>query len=636
MSISKIYIHGTGEEMGIHGMFGLSDASLLNEMSQAVHTSENQSFIDDKICFLSDGPSDEPCINCNKDETLWIAFVGNIYNASILSDLLLKHGTNGDTAFCTDILLHLYELYNKDFIKYVQGNFSCSIWDKNKNDLLIIREDVHYPIYYIITNNTIIFSSTINSLLKYSKYVRKLNRQVLGYMFSLGYVPGEQTLFKGINKLPPYHMLRFNNGTKSVENYWKIIYMPQDRPEDHVVDETYRIISDSVKLRIEQSKGPFGILLSGGLDSCITASLMKKNIESIKAITVQYDEGTASEPQALHIAEWLGIPVYERILNDRDMINILSELAKLHDELVIDYIHVLIPSYSGVEHAGKHVKTLFTGDGGDAVFWGFPAFYHWEDLLLWCSKIPLTLRKQILYPFLENLPAKACNDKISLIKLLMYVSSLPKNEQLLYSGRLFDESELVKLFSDNTLHVELDQTNEYLSNIISESSWINNANWVNNIYKRYYLYISSSASYGTPSEIRYAPVCSKFSVNICTPFCDKTVKELGSSLPLKYKQPCKNSSKYILRKVALKYNLLPKEFIKTYNKSGFSSPVETWIKGDTKELIAQETIDNLQMCDNIFTEAYIERLLKTNRSRHILSVYLFLLWYDNYFQNNTD
>jgi asparagine synthetase B (glutamine-hydrolysing) len=156
---------------------------------------------------------------------------------------------------------------------------------------------------------------------------------------------------------------------------------------------------------------------------------------------------------------------------------------------------------------------------------------------------------------------------------------------------------------------------------------------LDNISKRYYLYTNSSASYGTPSEIRYSPICHAFSVNICTPFCDRNVKEFGASLPMKYKHPSRDLSKYILRKVALKYDLLPSKFIESYNKKGFSSPVEIWMKGETKEYIGQATLNDIQFCGNIFNETYIKRLLNTNRSRQVLSIYLFSQWCKNYFND---
>ena len=611
--------------MGFCGFYGFENESLIKKMSNSLPGGAKELFLDSQINIASNNFSDESFFESDS-QNICVAYEGEIYYDESLFDLLKQNGFNFQMYSDVELIFQLYILFGINFTDHLQGNFSCVIWDGEKDELYIIREDAHNPIYYTIFENNLVFSSSIKSFFHHEMINKELNVDCLDSLFALGYVPGENTLFKNIKEIKPYNILFFKKGSLGIKQYWKTnILQSKSLTEKEWVEKIHSMLTESVDLRMNKSDGTKGILLSGGLDSCTVASLMNKFDENTKAITVQYEEGNSSEPEALQIAKWLGIPTHQKILTSEDMIGILPNLACLFDNLILDYIHVLIPSYAGIEHSHQNkINTLFTGDGGDSVFWGFPVFYDWENLLSKCSKVPLFLRKNILCPSLNLIPENIENDTISLAKLVFNVSTKSTEDQLLYSGRLFDENETEQIFSDDlneSISLKETKVNDYLhshTNCISSSD---------NISKRYYIYQMTSATYGTPSEIRYYPICQKFPTRISTPFCDKNIKAAAATMPIDLKHPSRNKSKYVLRKIGLEYDLLPKWFLKGYKKRGFSSPVATWLQGDVKDFITENVEDNLQMLEGILDKDYTIKILNSNRSRQILALYLFSEWY---------
>ena len=157
----------------------------------------------------------------NEDDTIWIVFNGEIYNYQELRDLLLSKGHVFKTRTDTEVIVHLYEEFGPKCLEKLRGMFAFAIWDANARSLFLARDRVGIkPLYYCLTDKSLVFGSEIKAILADPSVKREIAPELIDRFLTFLYMPGEETLLTGIQKLAPGHYLLIKDGKPEMRQYW--------------------------------------------------------------------------------------------------------------------------------------------------------------------------------------------------------------------------------------------------------------------------------------------------------------------------------------------------------------------------------------------------------------------------------
>src|ERR1035437_6074551 len=217
----------------------------------------------------------------NGNDTIHIVFNGEIYNYLETRQILQKKGYVFKTATDTEVIVHLYEEYGVDCLKYLRGMFAFAIWDNNKQQLFCARDRFGIkPFYYYKDKEKLVFGSEIKAILKGEGIDKTLSYDALDSYFAFGYITSDLSIFKNINKLQPGHFLILSFKDKvsiEIKKYWKICFEPDySKSEKQWTEEIEGCLSETVKMNMI-SDVPLGAFLSGGIDSSSVVAMMAKN-----------------------------------------------------------------------------------------------------------------------------------------------------------------------------------------------------------------------------------------------------------------------------------------------------------------------------------------------------------------------
>jgi asparagine synthase (glutamine-hydrolysing) len=318
----------------------------------------------------------------NEDGSVTVAFNGEIYNHQALRSRLEGQGHRFRTKSDTEVLVHLYEEYGDALVHLLQGMFAFALWDAKRHRLLLARDRLGIkPLYYAETKEGLVFASEAKALFEHSDIRRQINLDALDLYLSLRYVPGPDTLFRGVKKLPPGHTAVFEHGRLAIRRYWELV-LGDFQPAvnlDEAVEEFAALLRDTVRSHLI-SDVPVGVLLSGGLDSAAVATLMavgRSGGRAVKTFTVGFEiPGAHNEMSEAHsTATHLGTDHHQLVLSP-DAVELLPRLAWHMDEPVAD--PAALPTYLICRFAREHVPVVLTGEGGDELLAGYPR-YVWFD-----------------------------------------------------------------------------------------------------------------------------------------------------------------------------------------------------------------------------------------------------------------
>src|SRR6266851_593015 len=159
----------------------------------------------------------------NEDSSVWIVFNGEIYNHADVRVELEAHGHVYRTKSDTETIIHAYEQWGEACVDRFRGMFAFAIWDAPKRRLLLVRDRLGIkPLYWARTKDALLFGSEIKSLLASDLIQPEPNYTVLPEVLSTRYTSGEDTLFKGVRKLLPGHLLVFERGEITTRQYWDV------------------------------------------------------------------------------------------------------------------------------------------------------------------------------------------------------------------------------------------------------------------------------------------------------------------------------------------------------------------------------------------------------------------------------
>ena len=309
-----------------------------------------------------------------------ITYNGELYNYLELKSELKSKGHVFSTKSDTEVVLYAYKEWGKECLNKFRGMFAFAIHDKEKNIVFIARDQFGIkPLVYRVSNEFFAFSSEIKALTKVIGDAPKGSLKSLDIYLTLQYIPAPHTIYKDIFKLPPAHYLIVDDTGKIIEKekYYDIYFNPNNKTSsENWLSKTEEAITDSVNSQLI-SDVPFGVFLSGGIDSTLVALKMSKIMDKpLKAFTIGFHEKKYSEIKyAEHAAKQMGIELISEIVTENG-VDVMPNLINNHfGEPFGD--SSAIPTWFVSRLARKEVTMVLTGDGGDEMFGGYLSYQSW-------------------------------------------------------------------------------------------------------------------------------------------------------------------------------------------------------------------------------------------------------------------
>jgi asparagine synthase (glutamine-hydrolysing) len=556
------------------------------------------------------------CINDN----YIIIFNGEIYNHwEIRKKLESKYTfkSNSDT----ETLLYGFIEYGKDILNQLNGIFSFALFDKQKEELFIARDQFGVkPLYYYCDDTQFWFSSEMKSILK-TNFDRTISNESLVNYLTFLYSPGEKTPFEKVFKLLPGHFISLNISNfqdYKIEKYYDIPFDNScyDKTEKELIDDLEILLTNAVNRQM-LSDVPIGFFLSGGLDSSCILAIAKKlhPAKEFNCYTIKTNEGTNSKDgfvsdlyYARKVAKFLDVNLIE-VSGEIDFVNEFDEMIYQLDEPQADSAPINI--FNICKQARKDgIFVLLGGTAGDDLFSGYRR-HQALKLELLIEYIPLFIRK------ITRNSASLLSNKFSLFRRIKKITknlNLSKQDRILSYFSWIDDEDLKVLFSKKVKttiekYHPLDILKESLKNIPEEKNTLNQILYLE---MKYFL---------ADHNLNYTDKMSMASgVEVRVPFLDKELLEFSTKIPIKFKLKG-ITTKYILKKVMEKY--LPKDVIYR-SKSGFGTPIRDLVKKDMDNIISEYLSLEIIEKRKFFDSDSIEKLIINNKSGKIDASYTIL------------
>jgi asparagine synthase (glutamine-hydrolysing) len=322
----------------------------------------------------------------NEDGTVLLVFNGEIYNYQGLRIELESRGHRFHSQTDTETIIHAYEEWGEDCVRRFNGMFAFGLWDRKKRRMFLARDRYGVkPLYWSFQNETLVFASEIKAILEHPEIPRRVCATALNEYFSFQNIFTDQTMFDGIRLLPPATIMTLDlesTAAPAARTYWDYPFPrePWRIKEEECVDQVYHLFEQAV-VRQLVSDVPVGSYLSGGMDSgsitCVAASNVKRlttftggfDLSSASGLELGFDERRAAEV----LANRFKTEHYEVVMHAGDMEWVLPELIWHLEDLRVGQCY---PNYYVSRLAGKFVKVVLSGAGGDELFGGYPWRYY--------------------------------------------------------------------------------------------------------------------------------------------------------------------------------------------------------------------------------------------------------------------
>jgi asparagine synthase (glutamine-hydrolysing) len=321
----------------------------------------------------------------NEDGTVWIVFNGEIYNYLELRGFLLSKGHVFKTRSDTEVIVHLYEELGPECVQKLRGMFAFAIWDNRSKTLFLARDRVGIkPLYYYLSDRFLSFGSEIKAILADAAVKADIAPEVIDRFLTFLYLPGEETLLKGVLKVPPGNYLLVKDGRPQLHQYWDLDFLKaKDRPNRKEAEkQLLDLLGESVELHMIADV-PVGVLLSGGFDSTAVLSFaVERTSKEVSTYTVGFsDPGVADErPYARLVANAFHTQHHEMTITAADFVDCMPRYIWHMEEPVCEPPAIAL--YYVSKLARNFVKVLLSGEGGDEAFGGYSNYRN----LLWLER----------------------------------------------------------------------------------------------------------------------------------------------------------------------------------------------------------------------------------------------------------
>ncbi len=550
----------------------------------------------------------------NEDKTLVLTFNGEIYNYRPLREELLARGHTFRTQTDSEVLVHGFEEWGPGLLNRLRGMFGFAIWNTKEKSLFLARDFFGIkPLHYSMQDGRFLYGSEIKSLLAFPGFRKKFNARALDRYISFEYMPPPETFFEDVFLLPPAHYLVLKDGKIEITRYWEPKFRPEEgMTEEEAVQAIADVFEDSVAAH-KISDVEVGCFLSSGVDS----SYVSTYFAGQKTFTVGFDYGERYNEIdfAKDLSEKIGLEHHYKVISPEEYWGNIRKVQYHMDQPVADASCIALYFVSKI--ASEYVKVVLSGEGADELFGGYN-IYHEPDDLAGYQKLPLFLRRAaaavakalpfsfrgksflirgaqtIEENFIGNCSMFTMEEKRRLLK-----PGLPCTRPQEVTKPVYDRAQGL----DDVTKMQLLDINVWLAgDILLKADRMSMAN----------------------------------SLELRVPFLDKEVFAVASRIPRRLRVNRENT-KVAMRKAALRR--LPTATAQK-KKLGFPVPTRVWLREDRYYNIVRQAFES-ETAAQFFRTKELVALLDEHRAgrrdnnRKIWTIYVFLIWYDIYFNGAT-
>jgi asparagine synthase (glutamine-hydrolysing) len=507
--------------------------------------------------------------------------------------------------------------WDKDCFARLRGMFALALWSQDSRRLVLARDRLGIkPLYFHLRDEELYFGSELKTIFAHPEFTRQLDFTALQYYLSLNYVPCPHTLVQGVQKLPPGHLLEWQDGDVEMEAYWRLRFEPQPQKSlEGAQEELDSLLRESVREHLI-SDVPLGIWLSGGVDSSTILHYTRElSASRVKTFSISFAGRSFDEtPYIREIAAKYDTEHYELDVNTSlDLPAAIEELAYYSDEPFADAGALPVWFLSALSR--KHVTVALSGEGADELFGGYLT-YAADRYSARAQNVTPAIRSGML-GLLRYWPVS--NDKISFeykMKRFLEGTLLPPDEAHVYWNGAFSAAQQREL---------LLQRNRASVQDLFESD-LPGAD-LNGSLNRY---LAFDQRYYLADDIlqKVDRMSMAHSLEVRPPFLDHRLVEFAARLPERMKIDGRRH-KVVLK--GLMQTKLPSSVLKR-PKTGLDIPAHDWLRGTLKPLLMDTLSASAIDASKLFRRDRIEFFIKEHMERranlgyHLWGLLILFLW----------
>ena len=551
----------------------------------------------------------------NEDKTLVLTFNGEIYNYKELRATLIKKGHKFYTETDSEVLVHGFEEWKEDLLLKLRGMFGFAIYNTVNKSLFLARDFFGIkPMHYAQVEGEFVYGSEIKSILEYPKYEKRFNKRALDTYLSFQYAVPPQTFFEDIFCLLPGHYLWYQDGEVETTRYFEPRFRPDDSiTEDQAVDMIDKVFENSVNAH-KIADVEVGCFLSSGVDSSYVSTYFADQ----KTFTVGFDFGEKYNEisWAQELSRKIGVEHHTHLISSEEFWDAVPTVQYHMDQPLADPSCIALYFVSRL--ASEYVKVVLSGEGADELFGGYTCYNDPRVFRMYQKIVPHFLRRAI----------RAICRKLPDIKGRDYLIRAcdPLEDRYIGNAFMYDLREKKEILKDPSIatapqtHAKKYYYRCRKQDDVTKMQYLDMNMWmVGDILLK-----ADRMSMANSLELR-------------VPFLDKEVFKVASSLPTELRVN-KQNTKYAMRKAAVRH--LP-EATAEKEKLGFPVPTRVWLRDEKYYNVVKRKFQGKTAQKFFNTEALIHWLDehfsgKEDNSRRVWTVYVFLVWYDIYFDENSD
>ena len=565
----------------------------------------------------------------NEDRSVWITYNGEVYNSPELRSNLISKGHKFASHSDTESVLHLYEERGVDCVHEMDGDYAFGIWDTRSQELFLARDRLGVkPLYYTQMGEKFLFASEIKALLAYPGLEIDVDEQALYHYLTFLVAPTPSTMFKGIRKLPAGHRAIVDRtGSIRIEQWWdSVVTKRNDSSEGENVARIRTLLRDSIERRM-MSDVPFGVFLSGGVDSSTNVALMAEVMDRpVDTYSVAFAEDSEFNElnYARDVATRFGTNHHEVVIGCSDLVEFLPDLVFHQDEPIADPVCVPL-NYVARLAKSSGTTVVQVGEGADEIFCGYSGYMRflqgynreWRTLNL----VPKMALRRLSAPASRLLSRRGMGQRADVVR------RASAGEEFFWGGAIaFSESE--KAVIAPTLSARCASSSSVVDAIYRRlDSSRPDADFLERM-----TYLELHQRLPELLLMRVDKMAMAATVEARVPFLDHRLVEFAVGLSQQQKTR-DGMAKYLLKKAV--EGIVPSEIIYR-RKQGFGVPISNWFRTDLGEIFREtldgSTIKSRDLIDVHETFVLLERHkqgLEDNGFK--LWVLLnFVLWYDRW------
>lgn len=544
-----------------------------------------------------------------------IIYNGEIYNFQEIGAQLKSRNVNDPVQFRTssdtEVILESFARDGVDFVHQLNGMFAFAIYDRKTTELYLFRDRLGIkPLFYYWDGKNFAFASELKALASLSVIKKEIKRETIRDFLNLGFIPAPSTIYKNIYKVESGSWLKILDTELQTHKYWSISNKLTNNviyDKDQAIVKLSDLIISSVQYQLK-SDVPFGVFLSGGIDSSlVTAQAVTLSSVKVKTFSIGFEENSHNESEyAKAVANYLGTEHYEFIVSHNDAINLIEKSMDIYDEPFADSSS--IPTMLVSKLAKQYVTVTLSGEGGDELFYGYGSH-------IWAKKLD-AFHYRYGRKLIAGILGKMKSRYARVGKLLDFDNETDKRLHI-YSQEqyFFSEKEINELLVDQSPgqisiynHPDFDLLLRMSGDLSTGTLPMIRVRKLSSIEQQALFDLKYYLQDDLLTKVDRASM--QFSLETRVPYLDHRLVEYAINLSpdLKYRN---NITKFLLKEILYQY--IPKTLFNR-PKQGFAIPLNKWLNKKLSYLIDDYLSREVVTRFNVVNYNYVKELIESFRA----------------------